>query len=245
MDFEITRIKNFDDYVDKISDAFDNGRKYQSENTKKYDDLEKIFSELLESNNSEREEKILNFMIETNVAEFATHEYAVLKINQDLCEKSNLEKYKILKTFQNRLHKLEYKPNYQHLQILNLDNMYFAPLYTLEKYVDNELSKYDSSKFDIEPTPISAEKIKTTLSVKKLSLLFRMLSDEELIEYDSVPELSNQIGSAFSSKRKIDGISSDSIKNHFDTPKHDAIKFWEDKLDEMQKRLKIYKNKYD
>jgi len=239
MDFKITRIRNFDDYVSKVFGMFDYYRKFQKEDLDKYEDLKMTFSNLLESDKPEREEDVLNFLIETNVAEFDTYDYAVLKINQDLCEKSYSEKYEILKTFQNRLHKLKYKPSYQHLYISSLDTLVFASLYKLNKYVDTELTKYDSSMLDNKIPSINSEKIKTMLSVKQLSLLFRMLSDDKVIECDNVTKLSKQISSTFSSK-KADDISDKSVKNHFDSPDNEAIKFWKTELGRLKQLLENY-----
>ncbi|MGZ2370334.1 hypothetical protein ACXR6G_11140 [Ancylomarina sp. YFZ004] len=209
-----------------------------------YENLNKTLSNLLERNNSEKEEDILNFLIETNVAELETYDFAIQKINQDLCDKSDSGKYEVLKSFQNRLNNLRYKPSYKTLNRSSIVALVNVTLSRLIEFVDKELTKYDSSKFDIKLTAISTEKIKTKLSVKKIGLLFRMLSDENLLEYDEVTTLTEQIAFAFSSKQK-DDFSSDSIKNHFDTPKHDAIKFWEGVLLEMQKKLNKFKIKYD
>ena len=85
------------------------------------------------------------------------------------------------------------------------------------------------------------KKIRTNMTVEQLAFLFKILKELKLIDTsDGIPNLSKAISSIFETQRTID-ISAKAIKNHYDIPTENAIKFWEDQKQPIQSIVNKYK----
>ena len=100
----------------------------------------------------------------------------------------------------------------------------------------------DTVKVLKSPSPeITSDKLKTTMSVPEISLLFRLLHDlkPEIFETESKTELYRWLSENLSSKRTgKNDLSENSIKNHFNSPDSNAIDFWKKHFFTMQASLK-------
>jgi hypothetical protein len=200
----------------------------------------KVLDGLLETTDSfVQEETVLNFLIETNIASAYTYRYSVEYLNESLSGKNEKERYDVLIAFKKRLYTLKDSPSYRHLHLSNIMTVIDNTLDKLIAFVDNKLEKYDRELLENISSSNALGKIKTNLTVPQLGLLFRLLSDEKLLQTDNVSQLTKQIASTFSSKQK-DDISSKSVKNNYDSPQNEAIEFWETKLIRLRQLLNKY-----
>lgn len=106
---------------------------------------------------------------------------------------------------------------------------------SLPRRVKNWLSiqkKFIEANLHIDPEKLkqaSLPKVRTTLTVPELAYLFRALVDAKIITPRNKTDLFKGIAAVFSSKKGID-ISSNSLKNKFDTPEPKAMEFWQEKF---------------
>jgi len=200
----------------------------------------KVLDGLLETtDNFVREEEVLNFLIETNIAPVETFDYSVEHLNNALSGKNEKERYEVLIAFKKRFFTLKDSPLYRHLHLSNIMTLVDNTLDKLIAFVDNKLVKYDRDLLDNTGSSNGFGKIKSNLTVSQMALFFRLLSDENILETNNITKLSKQIASSFSSKQK-DDISYKSVKNHFDSPQNEAIEFWDTKLVRLRQLLNKY-----
>ncbi|MBI9058277.1 MAG: hypothetical protein JEZ01_10965 [Labilibaculum sp.] len=200
----------------------------------------KVLDSLLETtDNLIREEEVLNFLIETNIASAETFYYSVEYLNKSLSGKNEKERYGILIEFKKRLHTLKDSPSYREFHLSKIMTLVDVTLDKLMVFVESKLKNYDSTLLNNTSGSSGLGKIKTNLTVSQISLLFRLMYDDKDIKTDNKTKLSQQIASSFSSKR-MDDISAKNIKNSIDSPDNDAIEFWDKKLVRLRQLLKKY-----
>lgn len=231
---------SFQDFVKAVSDEMYLERYNSNRNDLFFQKISKVLDGLLETTDDfAREEKVLNFLIETSVIPVKTYAYSVEYLNKSLSGKNEKERYEVLIAFKKRLYTLKDSPLYRHLHLSNIMTLVDNTLDKLIAFVDNKLVKYDRDLLDNTGSSSGFGKIKSNLTVSQIALLFRLLSDENILETNNITKLSKQIASSFSSKQK-DDISYKSVKNNFDSPQNEAIEFWETKLVRLRQLLNKY-----
>lgn len=108
-------------------------------------------------------------------------------------------------------------------------------------YLDELISLIKN--FSFSTSEHTSQRLKTNLSVKELTYLFRALHDEKIVESRQKTDIFNFIADNFSSKQK-DEISANSIKNAFDIPDYNAVDFWQEKFTHLMQKAKKDKEKY-
>ena len=98
------------------------------------------------------------------------------------------------------------------------------------------------ASYSIQSQQEPKQKLKTTLTVKELAYLFKVLYYEGIIDGKHKTDIFNFIADSFSSKQKED-VSANSVKNAFDTPDYNAMDFWFEKFIRLRDRTKKDKEK--
>lgn len=115
-----------------------------------------------------------------------------------------------------------------------------------ELYNDFYLSHLDSSNTSSNESKNISNKLKTNLTVKELSALFRLLDEVKpnMFEYKNKTEIYRFITRNFITKGK-DGteISENSVKNHFNTIDYDTSVTWESYFNKIIKVTRDFKQK--
>lgn len=105
-----------------------------------------------------------------------------------------------------------------------------------KKAVSEVIHAYENATSLLTGTP-SVFKLKTTLSVNELALLFRLLDTEKLFTYIHKTELFRFISSSFNTAKQ-DNISEASIKNKFLSPDYTALSNLDALLVNLRQNLK-------
>lgn len=101
----------------------------------------------------------------------------------------------------------------------------------------NALLKLEDIAHSLKSTPTIIPKLKTKFTVAELSLLFRLLQEEGIIDKENNEELYRFISSNFSSKLSSE-ISNNTTKNKFLSPDNTAIKNLDILLVNLRQQLK-------
>ncbi|NRD21530.1 hypothetical protein HNV08_15855 [Winogradskyella eckloniae] len=112
----------------------------------------------------------------------------------------------------------------------------FFPIYQLQGLINAELSKIQEKEQLVNPQTKCTPKLKTDLSVPQLALLFKMINDlkPKIFNTKSDAELFRFISANFQTKKSSEkGISTQKLRNEFNTPNLKAIEFWEKHLRTM------------
>ena len=120
----------------------------------------------------------------------------------------------------------------------------FFSIYQLQGLINSQLSKLKEKEQEDNPQTIKETTLKTDLSVPQLSLLFKMINDlkPKIFNTKSDAELFRFISSNFQTKKSSEnGISTNKLRNEFNTPSLNAIEFWETHLHTMLSNLRKLK----
>ena len=120
----------------------------------------------------------------------------------------------------------------------------FDTIYQLQGLINAELTKIREKEETINPQFKSTPKLKTELSVPQLSLLFKMINDlkPQIFNTKSDAELFRFISANFQTKKSSEkGISTQKLRNEFNTPELKSIEFWEKHLHTMLSNIRNLK----
>jgi hypothetical protein len=120
----------------------------------------------------------------------------------------------------------------------------FFPIYQLQGLINAELSKIKEKEELLNPQIKSTPKLKTDLSVPQLSLIFKMINDlkPKIFNTKSDAELFRFISANFQTKKSSEkGISTQKLRNEFNTPELKSIEFWEKHLHTMLSNIRKLK----
>jgi hypothetical protein len=120
----------------------------------------------------------------------------------------------------------------------------FDTIYQLQGLINAELTKIQEKEETINPQFKSTPKLKTELSVPQLSLLFKMINDlkPKILNTKSDAELFRFISANFQTKKSSEkGISTQKLRNEFNTPELKSIEFWEKHLHTMLSNIRNLK----
>lgn len=122
--------------------------------------------------------------------------------------------------------------------------LYFYELYN--DYKDGRIVSNYNSKIEKETNSTNTQRLKTSLSVPQLALLFKMLDTlkPKIFENRTEAELHRFISANFETKKSgEDGISTDKLRILFNQPESKSIDFWEKNLYTLLAELKKFKEK--
>lgn len=120
----------------------------------------------------------------------------------------------------------------------------FYSIYEMQGIIKSELAKQDKVKVGEDNISNKIDKLKTDLSVPQLSLIFKMINDlkPKIFNTKSDAELFRFISANFQTKKSSEkGISTQKLRNEFNTPELKSIEFWEKHLHTMLSNVRKLK----
>jgi hypothetical protein len=121
----------------------------------------------------------------------------------------------------------------------------FYSIYEIQGIIKAELAKHNKVQVGENDSSSKSDKLKVNLSVPQLALLFKMINDLKptVFNLKSEAELHRFISANFQTKQSDPekGISTQKLRNEFNSPDYKAIEFWEKHLRTMQAEIKKLK----
>lgn len=121
----------------------------------------------------------------------------------------------------------------------------FYSIYEIQGIIKSELAKHNKEQVGESNNSNSSNKLKVNLSVPQLALLFKMVNDLKptVFNVKSEAELHRFISANFQTKQSNPekGISTQKLRNEFNSPNYKAIEFWEKHIRTMQAEIKKLK----